>query len=135
MKLIINKVVLDPDKVTEGKCAGASKFLAQRVKAYCDPFVPFQTGMLKNTAYCGDNFVQYRTPYAHYQYKGVVMVGIISGSPWAKRGEAKRYTGRPLSYSGGGQRGAHWDRRMMIQRGREVTQDVAAFVGGRKKGL
>lgn len=135
MKITVEKIVIDPSKVTQKHTNGASKYMAQRVKAYCDPFVPFQTGTLKNTAYCGDNYVQYRTPYAHYQYRGVVMVGIISGSPWAKRGEAKRYTFRPLSYSGGGQRGAHWDKRMMRQRGGEVTADVAAFVGGRKKGL
>ena len=133
MKLTLNKVIIDPDRVTKNHTAGASKFLAQRVKAYCDPFVPFQTGTLKNTAYCGENYVQYRTPYAHYQYVGVVMVGMLSGSTWAKRGEPKRYTMRLMTH--GGQRGAHWDKRMMAQRGGEVTADVAAFLGGRKKGL
>lgn len=134
MNLTIEKVIIDPSQVTKKKTAGASKFLSQRVKAYCDPYVPFQTGTLKNTAYCGENYVQYRTPYAHYQYKGIVMVGILSGSPWARRGESKRYTMRSMTH--GGQRGAKWDKRMMAQRGTEVTQDVAAFLGGKaKKGI
>ena len=39
--------------------------------------------------------------YAHFQWKGKVMVGKKSGSPWAKRGETKIYTSRNLSYGTG----------------------------------
>ena len=135
MKLTVETIVIDPTKVTQKHTNGASKYMAQRVKALCDPYVPFQTGSLKNTAFCGENYVRYGKPYAHFQYRGIVMVGVVSGSTWAKRGESKRTTGRALTYSGGGQRGAQWDKRMMAQRGGELTEAVAAFLGGKKKGL
>lgn len=133
MNLSIKSITIDKaGAVARRGFPQASQYLAQRVKAYCDPYVPMQTGTLKNTAFCGENYVRYDMPYAHFQYHGVVMVGVVTHSPWAKRGEAKRYTGKPLSYSGGGQRGANWDKRMMAQRGSEVTQDIASFLGGRK---
>lgn len=135
MKLTINQVNINPNQVSNNHgITQASRYLAQRVKAYCDPYVPFITGTLKNTAFCGDNFVRYGQPYAHFQYVGKVMVGVRSGSPWAKRGEPKRYTGRSLTYSGGGQRGANWDKRMMLQRGGDLRQDIATFLGGKAKG-
>ena len=43
----------------------------------------------------------------------------------------KHYTGAPLTYSGAPMRGAHWERRMMADRGGELTKDVAKYVKGR----
>ena len=112
----------------------ASKYMAQRLKAYCDPFVPMQSGHLKNSAEVGSNYVRYAGPYAKFQYGGVVMVGVQTGSPWARRGEKKRVTNRGLSYHGGGKRGPRWDSRMMAERGAEYKQDIAKYIGGKPKG-
>lgn len=133
MKVI--RIDIDIDKAVKNRHFDrAEKYMAQRVKAYCDPYVPFQTGHLKNSAEVGANYVKYLGPYARFQYGGRVMVGIRSGSPWARRGEKKVLTNRSLSYHGGGQRGAKWDKRMMAQRGGELRRDVANFVGGTAKG-
>lgn len=133
MKVI--RIDIDIDKAVKNRNFDrAEKYMAQRVKAYCDPYVPMQTGHLKNSAEVGANYVKYLGPYARFQYGGRVMVGIRSGSPWARRGEKKVLTNRSLSYHGGGQRGAKWDKRMMAQRGGELRRDVANFVGGTAKG-
>lgn len=133
MKVI--RIDIDIDKAVKNRHFDrAEKYMAQRVKAYCDPYVPMQSGHLKNSAEVGANYVKYLGPYARFQYGGRVMVGIRSGSPWARRGEKKVLTNRSLSYHGGGQRGSKWDKRMMAQRGGELRRDVANFVGGTAKG-
>lgn len=129
MKLTVKRIECDPDKVAANRdFAGASHYMARRFKHYCDPYVPFQLGHLKNTAITGKNYVKYLGPYARFQYGGMVMVGVVSGSSWARRGEPKRVTGKRLTYSGGGQRGAAWDKRMMEQRGDDLKKDVANFL-------
>ena len=81
--------------------------------------------------------ITYRGPYAHYQYIGEVMVGVTTGSPYAKSGEPKKGTGRPISYSDGGVdrseglRGKEWEKRMMADRGDELKKAVAKYVGGK----
>lgn len=111
----------------------AQKIMVSELKRFCDPYVPFQHGHLKNDAFVGDTYLKYAGPYARFQYGGVVMVGMSSGSPWAKHGEKKIVTSRPLSYGGGGQRGAQWDKRMMAERGGEYVDSVAKAIGGKGK--
>lgn len=134
MKIEVKRIECDPEKIAQSRdFPGATKYMAARFKAYCDPYVPFRSGHLKNSAFVGKNYVRYLGPYARFQYGGVVMVGIMTHSPWARRGEPKRVTGKPLSYSGGGQRGPDWDKRMMEQRGDELRQDVANFLKAKSK--
>lgn len=134
MKIEVKRIECDPEKIAQSRdFPGATKYMAARFKAYCDPYVPFRSGHLKNSAFVGKNYVRYLGPYARFQYGGVVMVGIMTRSPWARRGEPKRVTGKPLSYSGGGQRGPDWDKRMMEQRGDELRQDVANFLKAKSK--
>ena len=134
MKIEVKRIECDPDKIAKSRdFPGATKYMAARFKAYCDPYVPFRSGHLKNSAFVGPNYVRYLGPYARFQYHGVVMVGVMTHSPWARRGEPKRVTGKPLSYSGGGQRGAKWDERMKEQRGDELRQDVANFLKAKSK--
>lgn len=136
INLTVKEIQCDPTKVAVKRdFPGANKYMAARFKHYCDPYVPFRTGHLKNTAYVGGGsvhgYVRYAGPYARFQYGGMVMVGVVSGSPWARRGEPKRVTGKRLTYSGGGQRGAQWDKRMMAQRGDSLRKDVANFLKAR----
>jgi len=134
----VKEINCNPTKVAVSRdFPGANKYMAARFKAYCDPYVPFRSGHLKNTAYVGGGtvhgYVRYPGPYARFQYGGVVMVGVMTHSPFARRGEPKRVTGKPLSYSGGGQRGPDWDKRMMAQRGDELRQDVANYLKAKSK--
>ncbi len=108
-----------------GESRRAAEYAAARVIKYCDPYVPMASGALKNTALVEaggpDVEVVYNGPYAHYQYYGEVMAGPAP----------KHYTGAALTYSGAPMRGAHWERRMMADRGGELTKDVAKYVKGR----
>ena len=63
--------------------------------------VPKRDSFLRNSVFRStskkDNFLKwggFAVLYAHFQWKGKVMVGKKSGSPWAKRGETKIYTSR-----------------------------------------
>lgn len=122
---------IDTNRILEnrglGNSRGAEKVIASEVKRLSDPYVPMQQGTLKNTAQVvessGGVCILYNQPYAHYQYYGEVMSGRAP----------KQYTGAPIQYHGAPMRGAEWDKRMMADRGDEVTKAVADYVGGKSK--
>ena len=82
------------------------KFFTHEVKRLSDPYVPFQTGTLKNTAQELVTRIEYGQPYARRQY---------------------------YEHKGDGRRGAHWTERMWADRGKEVVQSVAKYCGGKAK--
>lgn len=98
-----------------------------------DPYVPMRQGTLKNTRFIGPDYVEYRMPYAHYQYIGKLMVGVQSGSAWARSGELKRYVTPPvpLHYHGAPKRGALWNKRMWADKGRQIAAKIAKAAGGK----
>lgn len=110
-----------------GASMKASKFLASTVRRFCAPYVPRQQGTLNDTSRVietvGTAAVEYNQPYAHYQYHGEVMAG---SAP-------KHYTGVPLTYHEAPMRGKEWEKRMMADRGRDVTKALAVYVGGKLK--
>lgn len=121
-----------------GDSTKARVFMAENLARLCDPYVPMAPGsgahMKEQYTVAPDgSAITYGGPYAHFQYVGEVMVGVRTGSPWAKSGEPKKGTGRPLQYSGGPMRGKEWDKRTMADRGDELTVAVARFVGGKAK--
>lgn len=82
----------------------AQKFFTHEVRRHCDPYVPFKTGMLKNTAVEHIDSIEYIQPYARRQY----------------------YENR-----GNGLRGPMWDKRMWADKGQQIIQSVAKYTGGR----
>lgn len=98
-----------------------------------DPYVPMRQGTLKNTRFIGPDYVEYRGPYAHYQYIGRLMVGSKTGSAWAESGEPKVYASPPrdLQYTGAPRRGALWDKRMWADKGPQLVRKMAAAMGGK----
>ena len=97
-----------------------------------DSYVPMQSGPLKDTKYVGYDQVEYRTPYAHYQYRGVLMLA-PNGSCWARTGEWKHDSDRELTYHGAPKRGKEWDKRMWADHGKRLTAQAARMCGGRVK--
>lgn len=97
-----------------------------------DPYVPMQQGTLKNTRFIGPNYVEYKGPYAHYQYVGKLMVGVVTGSAYAKSGEPKKYAtpSKDMRYHGAPKRGPYWDKRMWVDKGRRITRKTATLAGG-----
>ena len=82
------------------------QFFTHEVRRLSDPYVPFLTGVLKNTATETVGSITYNTPYARRQY----------------------YENR-----GTGLRGAHWTERMWADRGKEIVKATAAYCGGKAK--
>ena len=97
-----------------------------------DSYVPMQSGPLKDTKYVGYDQVEYSTPYAHYQYRGVLMLA-PNGSCWARTGERKHDSDRELTYHGAPKRGKEWDKRMWADHGKRLTAQAARMCGGRVK--
>ena len=79
-----------------------------------------QRGNLKNTATIASDGSQivYSQPYAHYQWYGKVMGGRAP----------KKYTGDDLTYNGAPMRGPRWTERMMIDKRREIENNVEQFI-------
>lgn len=106
------------------------QLLTVTVAKELDPYVPMQQGTLKNTPTIGTDQITYRGPYAAFLYYGKVMVGVITRSAWAKKGERKVATDTDLNYHGAPKRGAFWDRRMWIDKKEKIVRVVAAAAGG-----
>lgn len=108
-----------------GKSRAAQWFLAMQVAELSEPYVPFESGALKNEYQIPEDgsAVVYPGPYAHYQYYGEVMAG---SAP-------KHYTGRAIDYDGSPMRGKEWDKRMWADKGDEIVDALARRVGGKAK--
>lgn len=117
-------------KLILGRCGignnGLRKYLASRVKSRNDPYVPMQSGTLKNQAQIASDgsMLIYSQPYAHYQYHGMVMAGRAP----------KHYTGKPLTYHGAPMRGPNWEKRMLADHVHDLEKDCAAYINARKGG-
>ncbi len=96
------------------------KLLTHEVARYCDPYVPMQQGILKNTRIIEDDGIIYNTPYARYQYYGKVMVGRAP----------KKLTDRNIQYHGAPKRGAFWDRRMWADKKSVIMNKIVEEAGG-----
>lgn len=114
------------------------KYVATRVRLRSDPYVPMNTGTMKNQSYVNSDGSEliYPGPQAHYQYYGKVMgPNVLTKLGWrsmAKKG-GKYYTGRALSYRGAPMRGSHWDKRMMADHRGDLEQDALAYIESRLK--
>lgn len=106
-----------------GDSKAARIILANEAARLCDPYVPKQQGVLKNTVQVAPDGseIVYDQPYAHYQYEGRAMGGRAP----------KQYTGAMLDYHGAPMRGPHWDKRMLADHKYELVDAVAKRVGGK----
>lgn len=112
-------------------------FMAQEAKRLMAPYVPARDLVLaKNVrTYVESDLgvVHYLSPYARFQYNGLVMVSRITGSPWANKEESKVVINRPLNYS----KARHplatseWDKAMKTARMDDYLQAVQNYVRGR----
>lgn len=124
-----------PDKVVEDVTGGDKGllFLANEAKRLMDPYVPANNLVLAQNTNVhvedGAGIVEYTSPYAHYQYKGILYVSGKTGSAWS-RGEYKVPTGRkiehdkfrhPLATS-------EWDKAMLTARGDDLIQAYQNYI-------
>lgn len=101
-----------------------TKFLRNTVDRFCDPYIPFKTGPLKNNKqYPNNHSIKYVSPYAHYHYKGKKAEG-----PSRPKGVKRTISNVSMKYSGAPKRGPEWDKRMMNDRRIDVCRDVERFI-------
>ena len=103
---------------------------------YMDKYVPYRDGNLrKNVDLSNPRQIVYESPYAHYQYEGVLYV-MDNGkgayySPnygfWSKPDVRKIRTSTPLNYHTAGT-GDHWDERMKSAEMDSLVSDLQKFV-------
>lgn len=114
-------------------------FLADKAARLMVPYVPADKLMLaqniKITADEDCGHILYDSPYAHYQYEGILYVSSKNGSAWAREGEFKVSTGKKLKHSTFRHPMAtsHWDKAMMTARGDELAQSYQDYLNRRKK--
>ena len=97
-----------------GKEGEAQRFMVQEVRRVTDPYVPFLNDPLMTTAVEKEDSIEYVQPYARRQYH-------------ENRGNGTEGTSK------GGLRGKEWDKRAWADRGEEITESVAKFIGGKSK--
>lgn len=105
------RIHMDPQGICRrlglGPGGSARRFLAERVRARCDKYVPYDTGALKNTAQTAadGSRITYVQPYAVYQfYKSY-------RHPDPRRGD-------------------HWEKRMLSREREALIREVAAHMTG-----
>ena len=109
-----------------------------RLAAYCQPYVPMETGTLANTRVITPEYVDYVAPYAHYQYMGEAYgpnipirdsQGMTAG--WfSLPGRRKHPTGRALTHSRELHPLAtdHWDQAAMQARRDDLAEEIARYI-------
>ena len=83
----------------------------------------------------GSGHICYKAPYARYQYYGVLMVSSVTGSAYARHGESKVITGKPLQYDKDKHQDAQrlWFEVMKTNYKAEILQGAAQKAGGKAK--
>lgn len=129
---------VNPSEIMRNRGLGdngrVARFIASEVKRFCDPYVPFSSGALKNTAAIegGGKRLVYRLPYAHNMYNDIVYGPNYTdgyGNFWSKPGVKKHPTGKSYHYHGAPLRGKQWEKRMMADRSSELEKSVKNYIG------
>ncbi len=110
-----------------GRYSAAQMYVDSEVLRLSDPYVPFQSGMLKLSGQLGtvigSGLVVYNAPYAKYQYYGYVMLGKAP----------KQLTDIPITYNGAPKRGKLWFERMKVDHKESIIAGARKRAGGNDK--
>ena len=115
-----DRILLKRHLGTDGK---AHTYLANQMIRLSDPYVPMDTGTMKNLVHItpGGNgvYIIYPAIYSRYHWHGKVMIGRAP----------KKVTNKNMNYRDP-RRGPYWVQRMWADRGREIVANVADYTGG-----
>nr|DAK39502.1 MAG TPA: Minor capsid protein [Caudoviricetes sp.]DAV50826.1 MAG TPA: Minor capsid protein [Caudoviricetes sp.] len=105
------------------------KYAQTRLHAYCSPYVPMDSGTLDQKVSITEEYVHYKSPYAHFQWAGKVFVD-DRGSTYAKRSTSKHPTSRKLKYSTDKHPLAtsHWEQAMAVAKGEQLAADIEDYI-------
>jgi len=108
----------------DGRYNAAQTYVDSEVLRLSEPYVPFQSGMLKLSGQLGtvigSGLVVYNAPYAKYQYYGYVMAGRAP----------KQLTDKLISYHGAPKRGKLWFERMKADHKESIITGARRRAGG-----
>lgn len=105
------------------------KYFNDRCRIHMDKYVPYRDGNLRlNVSQATDgSYITYHSPYAHYQYEGILYVDPETGSSWARKDTTKVPTSTPLTYHTPGT-GHHWDKRMWSVEGDTIIKELQDYI-------
>ena len=75
------------------------KYAASQWHRFMTPFTPMRVGALMEDVTIRPKEIEYNSPYAHYLYKGELMVDAETGSSYARKNTKKVYTDKDLNIS------------------------------------
>lgn len=82
---------------------------------YCEEYVPFLSGTLAQTTRVMPDYVEYRAPYAHYQYVLHDMAADLAGTT----NRTRIYHPKATSW---------WDQAMMTEKGKAFLKEVKRLI-------
>lgn len=118
----------------------AQQFFTNEIIRYSDKYVPFDAGILKNSAMPAPDYesIIYVAPYARYHWFGKKMVdpdtgkssfyNPKSGRHWSRPGVQKELTDEDMQYQGAPLRGPRWIERMWQAEGQEIVESLQLFI-------
>lgn len=126
----LNKLGLTPNGDTQ-------TFATNEAKRMMNPYVPVLSQALRQKAEVVDagTAIEYQTPYAHYQYKGILYVDPITGKGsfynenyghWSRPNVNKVKSDRELEYSNPNAT-KEWDKKMMKEKGKDYLKSVQNY--------
>lgn len=109
MKITVKEVTIENQQKTMQRILGDNikVYANTRLHAYCDPYVPMDTGMLSQTVDITKDYVHYKVPYARRMYDG-------DGLNFSK--DKHRLAT------------AHWDKAMAVAKGQQLADDITAYI-------
>ena len=109
----------------------AQKRLNMQIAADCDMYIPFQQGALRESLRYPEGLyggaIEWDTPYAHYQYEGILYL-TEDGRSFANKGERKYPTDIPLIQHTPGT-SAHWFERARAENMNQWVELVDRTIG------
>ena len=116
----------------------AQKFFTSELMRLSDNYVPFASGVLKNSAIMENDGtgIIYSGPYARYHWFGKLMVDPITGKGafykegygfWSRPNTPKVLTDKDINYQGAPMRGPRWVERCYIDNQQKLISQTAAF--------
>lgn len=112
--------ILDDDAMT---------YAHTRLHAYCSDYVPMDSGALDQTVDITPEYVHYKSPYAHFQWEGLVFVD-ERGSTYALPNHSKHPTNTTLHHSTDHHPLAtsHWEVAAMAAHKGDLCRDIEAYL-------
>lgn len=102
------------------------QWLVMECMRQMDEYLPYRSGAFRKMAFAVPDGVVYIGPMARFLYYGKVMVGIESGSAWAKPNEPKKVTSKDLDYYRvkNPLAGPFWDKRMWADHKDDILKSL-----------